>query len=205
MRTSFLALTLLLSTIASSAFAQEHFITSPLLKATMVGANQQPPTYQMLCRGGNPGLHFTTTNTGVGPNREQIVTYEIGFTPSRQAAGPRGIGLEPGQCSWIDRPVNEKEPYLIRFDTPLHFTSGRPTDNSPTAAERFPDAYTIPEYMKDKNHYWSFVVYNNIREGYFQSTANKYFNTININDKIRRPPDDTGSKVRRRVVIPGKP
>jgi hypothetical protein len=28
---------------------------------------------------------------------------------------------------------------------------GSPVDASPTAAERYPDAQTIPEYMKDRN------------------------------------------------------
>jgi hypothetical protein len=203
MRTFFLTLTLLLSAISSSAFAEESFITSPSLKAKMVSANQQPPTYQMLCRG--PFLFLEGDR--YGPKGEEIVTLEFVFTPSRQAAGPRGLGLEPGQCSWIDRPVNENEPHLISFETPLHFKRG-PTDRSPTAAETSPDVDTIVNYMRDENHYWSFFVYNTTKrytkERYLQSTTHKYFKKISPRDEIRRV-DPKRPKDRDRVLIPGKP
>ena len=204
MRTSFLTLTLLLSAISSSAFAEESFITSPSLKAKMVSANQQPPTYQMLCRG--PLLFLD--RGAYGPKGEEIVTLEVEFTPSRQAAGPRGLGLEPGQCSWIDRPVNENEPHLISFETPQYFKPGGPSDRSPTAAETSPDVNTIVNYMADENHYWSFFVYNTTKrytkERYLQSTTHKYFKTISPRDKIRRV-DPNRPKDRDRVLIPGKP
>ncbi len=191
MRNLLLTLILLLPISANSAVAQEtRFISSPTL--IVMEALPQQPTYQMLCRGG-PGSFFKNIGSSRASSGETIVTYELVFTPSPQAAGSNGQGIEPLQCSWIDRPVNNREPYAIRFDTPsnaqlkqkLH---GSAVDTSPTAAERYPDALTIPEYMKDKNRYWSFFVYNT-GKGYLLATYSKHFKPrIRKEDQIRIPP-----------------
>jgi hypothetical protein len=90
------------------------------------------------------------------------------------------------KCTWIGtgdqgpyQPLSPEEPREIRFETlenaqlrqQLH---GTPLDTSPTAAERFPDAQSIPAYMKDRNHYWSFFVVNT-NQGFFRAANHKYW------------------------------
>ena len=73
-------------------------------------------------------------------------------------------------------------------------------DTSPTAAETYPDARTIPEYLNDPNHYWSFLGIKRVNN-FYTATGNGYF---------KRPvevfsPADTKIKDRDRVLIPTKP
>lgn len=148
------------------------------------------PTYPMICRGG-PGsaLIFTTADTRTSPSGEKTVTYELTFTPSPQPAGPGARGLSPGQCSWLDRAIGADEPYLIRFDTPYRAQPNGAADNSATAAERYPDASSIPNYLRDPDHYYRFIVYNS-RKGYFVSTSSRFYRPARVDDGIRvnRPP-----------------
>jgi hypothetical protein len=154
---------------------------------------------------------FFTINSRPSSTGETIVTYEIAYTPGLKAAGMKGEGLRPGECSWVDRPMSQTELYRIRFETSANAQlkqqlHGTPLDTSPTAAERFPDVTTIPQYLKVESHFWRFFGVYNTGKGYYQATGNTYWKPIlNVEDEIHRPPDDTGSKVRRRVVIPGKP
>jgi hypothetical protein len=160
-------------------------LTSLLLLGSAAGGvagprlprRSDPPTYEMRCRGtkSSVSLLFKTLNSRPDQTGETIVTDELAYTPSVRAAGPRSVGLHPGECSWIDRPVNSSEPYRIRFDTPANAQlketlHGSAVDRSPTAAERYPDANTIPQYLKSEDHYWSFFVYNTGR-GYLQATG----------------------------------
>jgi hypothetical protein len=106
-----------------------------------------------------------------------VITTLLTFEPAPQAAGADGAGLKPGQCSWADRPMNER--FLIRFETPANAQlkqqlHGTPLDTSPTAAERFPDAQTIPIYLRDSRHYWSFFGARPVNN-FFIATGNRYW------------------------------
>lgn len=200
MRAYLLISMLVLSTFACSTVAQEKRLSIfSSARLNFVAAGPAQITYQILCRGNTGGVYFKNIDSRTLTTGEKIVTYELVFAPSRQAAGPNGRGLEPGQCSWIDRPVNEKEPYAIRFDLPFDAQlkqklNGTPVDSSPTAAERFPDAFTVPEYMKDKNHYYSFYAYNT-RQSYLLATSGKYFKPpTNIGDVLRGPGDSASNR-----------
>lgn len=153
-----------------------------------------PDSNEIRCRGyagrGGSEYVFYTINSRPSPTGETLVTFEIGFTPSVKAAGARGEGLQPGECAFADRPISERGPYRIRFETvanaqlrqQLH---GTPLDTSPTAAERFPDTQTIPAYLKDPNHYWSFfgaTVANN----FFVATGHKYWKPPVVSDNPLR-------------------
>ena len=113
----------------------------------------------LLCRGGSAGLGFGG-GTSAGTNLVKVVlTYRVSAT----VPGPIGAALSPGSCSWTDRTAMPKEPGTIAFITPANAQlkqtqSGAAVDRSPTAAERYPDMRTIPEYLKDPTHYWSFSV-----------------------------------------------
>ncbi len=151
--------------------------------ADLNNTNAEPTANEIRCRGyshrGGSEYVFFNINSRPSPTGETIITYEMAFTPSVKAAGSNGEGLQPGECSFVDRPISESGPYRIRFETPdnaqlkqqLH---GTPLDTSPTAAERFPDTQTIPAYLRDQNHYWSFF---GARPGgsFFATTGHRYW------------------------------
>jgi hypothetical protein len=135
------------------------------------------PSNEIRCRGGRDAFIFTAENSKVNSSGETIIIDLLTFEPAPQAAGPNGAGLKPGQCSWADRPMNER--FLIRFETPANAQlkqqlHGTPRDTSPTAAERFPDAQTIPAYLNDPGHYWSFFGAKPVNN-FFVATENGYW------------------------------
>jgi hypothetical protein len=138
---------------------------------------------EIRCRGysgiGGSEYVFFTINSRPTSTGETIVTYEMAFTPSVKAAGSKGEGLRPGECSFVDRPISQSGPYRIRFDTSANAQlrqqlHGTAVDTSPTAAERFPDAQTIPAYLKDPNHYWSFFGAKPVGS-FFVATGHKFW------------------------------
>jgi hypothetical protein len=159
---------------------------SPALDEALTGfpkAGAEPPSNEIRCRGygkrGGSEFVFSTINSRSNSAGETILTYEIGFTPSVRAAGANGEGLQPGECSFVDRTISERGPYRIRFETPANAQlkqqlHGTPLDTSPTAAERFPDAQTIPAYLRDPNHYWSFFGAEQVNN-FFVATGYKYW------------------------------
>jgi len=57
-----------------------------------------PPDFPIWCHGGQ-GMASTS-------GKNLIIDF-------RHASGPAGQGLEPGQCSWLDRPLSDNEPRRI--------------------------------------------------------------------------------------------
>ncbi len=143
----------------------------------------EPEYAEMRCRGynfvGSGSFVFSTTGSRNSVTGETILTLEMAFNPALKAAGPDGSGLRIGECAFANRALTDREPYRVRFDTAAdgqirQRQHGSAIDNSPTAAERFPDAQNIPLYLKDPNHYWSFSVKNGGR-GYFESSNNSFW------------------------------
>jgi hypothetical protein len=199
----------------TNAISQTRRTSTPVDRKTNATADAvreaaAAPSNEIRCRGyGRPGgsaYVFFTINSRASPTGETIVTYEMAFTPSVKAAGSRGEGLRPGECGFVDRPVSELGPYRIRFETvanaqlkqKLH---GSPMDTSPTAAERFPDAQTIPAYLKDPNHYWRFYVADP-SSTFFMATGNAFWKP---GIELIRPADSIRDKDDRHVLIPKKP
>ena len=117
----------------------------------------------------------------------------VDFVVGTQAAGGRDLNLKPGQCSWVDRGFRQGEPAQIRleivyFGQQKQMLHGSSVDRSPTAAETYPDAQNVPQYLSSQNHYWSFWVYNT-NNGYLQATGNRYLKPaaigLNPNDKVK--------------------
>ena len=127
------------------------WITGPLVFANDVKRD-------LVCRGGSAGLAFGG-GTNAGDNRARVV---LGYRVSATVPGPAGYGLSPGTCSWTDRTAMPKEPGKIVFFTArnaqIKQAQSGSIDRTPTAAERYPDVFTIPEYLKDPQHYWTFSV-----------------------------------------------
>jgi hypothetical protein len=158
-------------------------------------------SYEMRCRGG--GLRFNSTPGRTSSSGEQMMNVTVDFAAGTQGAGTRKPNLNPGQCSWIDRGFRQGEPTQIRlemvsFAQQQQARHGSPVDRSATAAERYPDAQNVPQYLSNADHYWTFWVYNT-NNGYMLATGNKYFKTlIVVNPKdIKILPRDRPSNVNR--------
>jgi hypothetical protein len=197
-----------------NAISQTRRTSTPVGRKTDATANAvreaAAPSNEIRCRGyGRPGgssYVFFTINSRPSPTGEIFVTYEMAFTPSVKAAGSRGEGLQPGECGFVDRPVSDRGPFRIRFETvanaqlkqKLH---GSAVDSSPTAAETYPDAQTIPAYLKDPNHYWRFYVANP-SGAFFEASGNGFWRP---GIELVRPADSIRDKDDRHVLIPKKP
>jgi hypothetical protein len=145
--------------------------------ANVRDARSKPTSNEIRCRGSRDGLIFTAENSKVDSTGETIIITLLTFEPGPYAAGPKGEGLRPGECSWVDRPINQR--FLITFETPANAQlkqklHGSQVDTSPTAAERYPDARTIPAYMNDPKHYWSFFGGRAVNN-FFVATGHRYF------------------------------
>ena len=125
-------------------------------------AAKSPVRSEIRCRGGEEAFRFDVVEQKSQlPTGETPIVLALRFTPASGAAGAFGQGLAAGTCAFIDRPLTSQESPIIQFETvsdsqrrqALH---GSAIDDSPTAAERFADAMTIPGYLTDSNHYWSF-------------------------------------------------
>ena len=158
-------------------------------------------SYELRCRGG--GLKFNSTPGRTLPTGEQMMNVTIDFVAGTQGAAVRRPNLNPGQCSWIDRGFRQGEPTQIRlemvsFGQQQQTLHGSPVDRSPTAAERYPDAQNVPQYLANAERYWTFWVYNT-NNGYMQATGNKYFKpliVVNPKDiKILQPGKNRPSNV----------
>jgi hypothetical protein len=113
----------------------------------------------LVCRGGTAGLLYGGGAT-VGSNLAKVqLTYRV----SPNVPGAAGTGLATGSCAWTDRTAMPPEPGKIWFITASNaqlkqMQSGAVIDRSATAAERYPDVRSIPEYLEDPAHYWTFIV-----------------------------------------------
>jgi hypothetical protein len=87
----------------------------------------------------------------------------LAYRVSANVPGETGRGLDPGSCAWVNRTGMAREPGRVDFATAgnaqlKQMQSGGTVDRSATAAERWPDVRSIPEYLKDPAHYWTFSV-----------------------------------------------
>ena len=130
--------------------------TSPRF-ATLSGPYMLPAGTKrdIRCRGGASGLAFA----GGGSAGTNLTSVKLTYQVSANLPGASGMTMSPGSCAWVDRAGVPKEPGTITFTTASNSQqSGTTVDLSPTAAERYPDVSTIPEYMRDQLHFWTFTV-----------------------------------------------
>ena len=144
-----------LSQSYSSVF-DDGLPTYVTIKGPLVLANDVKR--DLLCRGGTTGLTFGG-GTNAGDNLARVV---LGYRVSSTVPGPIGAGLSAGTCAWTDRTAMPKEPGQIVFITArnaqIKQAQSGTVDRTATAAERYADVFTIPEYLKDPAHYWTFGV-----------------------------------------------
>ena len=113
----------------------------------------------LLCRGGTSGLLWG----GGASAGNNLAKVQLSYRVSPTVPGATGSGLAPGSCAWTSRTAMPPEPGKIWFITASNAQlrqtqSGVPLDRTPTAAERYPDMRSIPEYLKDPARYWTFSV-----------------------------------------------
>jgi hypothetical protein len=185
-----LPLALTLSLLATVLAASE--LISSKDEASLNSSMPMQQSYELRCRGG--ALKFSSSPGSTSSSGEQMMNMTVNFAAGTQGAGARTPILTPGQCSWVDRGFRPGEPTEIRLEM-VYFAQqqqalhGSPVDRTPTAAERYPDAQNVPQYLSSSDHYWSFWVYNT-SNGYLQSTTHRYFKPLKTlpGDKVRIPP-----------------
>ena len=185
-----LPLALTLSLLATVLAASE--LISSKDEASLNSSMPMQQSYELRCRGG--ALKFSSSPGSTSSSGEQMMNMTVNFAAGTQGAGARTPILTPGQCSWVDRGFRPGEPTEIRLEM-VYFAQqqqalhGSPVDRTPTAAERYPDAQNVPQYLSSSDHYWSFWVYNT-GNGYLQSTTHRYFKPLKTlpGDKVRIPP-----------------
>ena len=152
--------------------------------------------YQELrCRGG-AGLRFVEVEGRTNSSGQQTKYMTVYFKPAAQSAAT-GLNLQPGQCAFPDRALRVDEPYeiileVVNFAQTQQQLHGTPVDTSPTAAERYPDAQNIPQYLADASHDWSFFVRQNapLPSGRFEAPdAGRYWKPPLSGQDIVRPID----------------
>jgi hypothetical protein len=163
---------------------------------------QQKPV-EILCRGGSD-LRIDRLSAPAAQAGQ--VRMGVFFLPPKVAAGALGHELPPGTCSFRGNQVfGPSDPGGIHFEAAANARAKPMLSGSVgplgTAAERFPDAETIPAYLKDPSHYWRFTAVNTHR-GHFQATAHQHWNAGSeriagtaanpsaIDDSVRATPAD---------------
>jgi len=187
-------LALTLSLLAVVLAASE--LISSKAEASLDPSMSMQQSYELRCRGGG-SMKFNSTPGSTSSSGEQMTNVTIDFAVGTQGAGTGKPNLNPGQCSWIDRGFRPGEPpqihlEIVSFGQQAEARHGSPVDRSPTAAERYPDAQNVPQYLSSSDHYWTFWVYNT-GQRYLQSTSHRVF-------KVLKAPPGGG-----RVPLPGKP
>jgi hypothetical protein len=96
----------------------------------------RPQTYPLMCRG------TTRLSVSARPQRIALLIFTRGTRPST-------AGLQPGECSWIDRGVSAAEPNVVAHHIPQGADGAAP--------------YLWTEALWAPNAYWTFEVYNDGR------------------------------------------
>ena len=187
-------LALTLSLLAVVLAASE--LISSKAEASLDPSMSMQQSYELRCRGGG-SMKFNSTPGSTSSSGEQMTNVTIDFAVGTQGAGTGKPNLNPGQCSWIDRGFRPGEPpqihlEIVSFGQQAEARHGTPVDRSPTAAERYPDAQNLPQYLSNSDHYWTFWVYNT-GQRYLQSTSHRVF-------KVLKAPPGGG-----RFPLPSKP
>lgn len=165
---------------------------------------------ELRCRGG-AALHFAVVDEGrTNSSGEQMMYMRVDFQPAALPVDQFGSGLQEGQCSFTDRALRSDEPNqivqeLANFAQLKRQLHGDPVDNSPNAAERFPDAQNVPKYLADPRHYWSFFVRQTgpLPSGQFEAAGGNYWKPAFRKEKeVVIPRNSSPNKDRERAVKP---
>ena len=116
-----------------------------------VAISQQ--SYPIVCRGGG-SMHFNYTPfSNLSPEPQIWISFRRG----EQKAGDNWGALKPGECSWVDRTINQNEPDQIALlnirDFSIQWQQGQVTGIS--------SSLPYINALQDSNLYQTFNVYHN--------------------------------------------
>lgn len=157
-----------------------------------IGNTTPEPEYRELrCRGryGMPVKVGDWPSSATGePMKQMIVNFSLIDKPTNRW----GHHLRPGDCAYVDTPgkvlgISELRQVIVAFAQLKQQLNGSSVDTSATAAERFPDAQNVPQYLQDSGHYWSFFV---------KYSGRGYFEVSNGNFWKPAPPLREGDKIK---------
>lgn len=180
------------------------------VRDVVIRRNPTEPQYQELrCRGG-AGLKFVVVDGRTTSSGDRTMYMTVDFSHAMQPAGLLGGNLQPGQCAYADRALRSDEPYeifqeIVSFGQLKETLHGSAVDRSPTAAERFPDAKNVPQYLSDAKHFWSFFVHQTgpLPGGRFEASYGRYWKP---GSEAVRPVDPKRTDgVKPSVLTPKKP
>lgn len=176
-------------------------------------AGTGPTANELRCRGGT-GLRFNVVEGRTTSSGEQTRYMTVYFKPAAQPAQTSGLSLQSGQCAFPQRAVRADEPNeiileIVYFGQTKQQLHGTPVDTSATAAERYPDAQNVPQYLGDAKHYWSFFVQQNgpLPSGRFEAASvGRYWKPLLSSEEMVRPVDSKPTnKDNPYVLTPKKP
>jgi hypothetical protein len=164
---------------STSTTAVQHEVAAQVTSPANGGAG-----FQLICRGGQP-LRVGSSDVRHAPAMSDlppwilISTMTVDFDRSAQAPDRSGRNLRPGECSPAGFQLRDTDPTRLQSDlvTNGQWKRGRdglPEDRAPNVAERYPDAHSISEYLKDANHYWSFLA-GDSGQGYLHAYSFGYW------------------------------
>ena len=169
---------------------QSFPIRSDPTKRTNTQTETQPMHVprELRCRGGASlefYSRFNVRQTGAG---QPIDWLTITFVWAKGPAGMLGEGLQPGECSWVNyaRDTTDTQRvvsiYIVDRAEPRPKLNGREVVLGGEAAETITDADTVPRYLSDSDHYWSFWVTPK-DNGYFDVHRHSYWKKARV-DRI---------------------
>lgn len=120
---------------------------------------------EVRCRGGKGAFVFGHVNQN---------TLSLSFVASSRAAGATGKDLEPGTCAWTDRVLNDGESRQIQF------------------AVAASDGISIPKYLDDPTHYWTFLVTGTNKDHFESKGSSGLTNAEAVASQGRSQSDSSG-------------
>jgi hypothetical protein len=127
-----------------------------LVVTTAASANAEPTSYTLRCRGGE-GMTMQYFSTGLAFS----LRFAIAHAPSTDAQA-----LAPGQCTWLDRPLNPDEPTTLsirhgkRANTTIDAIGGadptggfRASTDLVSEREKIKDVNALTQSIRDSAHF----------------------------------------------------
>ena len=138
----------------------------------------EPEYHELRCRGSS-AMRIQVGEGRQSSTGEPMMNMVVTIQPVSQPTDQWAANLQPGQCAFADWTMPGAMPSLIQqeivgFAQLRQQLHGSPVDTSPAAAERFPDAQNVPQYLKSPGHYWSFFVKNS-GQGYFAASYGRFW------------------------------
>ena len=117
-------------------------------------------SYECVCRGGG-NLYFTYTPFSNFFSQPQIWVDQLSKAPSGVGSNWQNTNnLQPGQCAWLDRAIEPKEPNRIVI--PVNYNQFSISWQHSTVMGLSSELYYINN-LRDANRFQSFFVYNDRR------------------------------------------